>query len=665
MGKSQGGSGSGALSTTQTLWDGGKEISASAYIAAMKVESDRIFGGSDFWILRESAGTVNGDGFHGSFAFSSGTRAFIGLGQAGNPATFGVNQTAIKEYTPSDNATVGFFTNVFNPFSVLGSHSVNYARASYFAADGRGYILASHRLNSGRVPIFYAYNIIGNTVVSDRDEDHSSGSLAVSPFIGTGFHAFSMFSLGDKVFVFGGSDYVSNHGLHIYVPATNSWNPGTSRLSSNPSTSIPSTGFKPAFDPLGDFYAPSSFVIDDVAYVQYGGRLIKITAQTEADGGVITMTSLHGLPVNRYFSSMFGRVNPSNNLDHEIYVIGGSKDVAQNPNAEGTVYKYSTLSGVWSNVSSYGSAFPPTTMGVAFTVKGRFFYGTGVYSASASNEHRIAEYIPLADNVLAVIPRTYARRDYDEITGSVRTNDELNGINGLLSRARTESPLVTAANTMFVNTFNFTANPKMDATFATRVAQITREFKRSGLARINRVAQSIGRYGGVSHYAILARQGEEVMQRITEAAKAIYMDDYDREMAIGMASLRLGLAYSNVAIKNAETLYRVGQMRREYEQGRLDDHYKRYHDAINRKSTGIEILGNAVRVFMGSHVVSTQPYYIPGKLSEIAGLALTGLAIIPAMKDGSGKDGVIDADTIRPKNLQIPKAPNLQLDAAL
>jgi hypothetical protein len=648
MGKSQGGSGSAAKVITD-LWIGGPEIAARRYLAAMQTESDRIFGGSDFWVLRESVG---GGGFHGAFAFSTGTRAFIGLGQGGNTAEVNFPHNEITEYVASSETALGTFTDRLTiPFGTVGRNS---CRAAYFAANDKGYIFTGHRILGAGFE-FFVYNVA--TAALDSGQ-------ALPPFGGRSFHMFSVFSIQDKIFMFGGFDYSSTHGLHIYVPATNVWDTITSRIAGAPTISIPPTGFRPAFDPLGDFNAGSTFVINDIAYIQYANKFMQVTAQTEAAGGVITFTQLPNLPVSRYFASMVGRVNPLNPLDHEIYVIAGSPSVPTNPLSTSTVYKYSTATAVWVQQTDFTAATPSFTMGVGFVLNGRLFAGLGSSGGSLTNYPTLIEYKPKTESTPSLIPRTYARRDFDEVTGLPRTNDELNGLNALATRAKTESPLVTAANAMFVNTFTFTANPKMDSTFATRVAQIVRDFKRGSIQQVNRNSQSVGRFGGASHYAILSKYGEKIMAAITEAAKTFYMDDYDREMAIGMASNSLGLAYSNVAIKNAESLFRIGQLKREYEQGRLDDHYKRYHDAIQRQSTGIEILGNAVRVFMGSHVTTTTPYYIPGKMSEIAGLALVGLSLIPSSSNGKA----INADAVdvtRPKRLEIPSAPRLAEGATL
>lgn len=90
--------------------------------------------------------------------------------------------------------------------------------------------------------------------------------------------------------------------------------------------------------------------------------------------------------------------------------------------------------------------------------------------------------------------------------------------------------------------------------------------------------------------------------------------------------LQFGVEYASQPFKDAEVLRRAGLYQREYDQGALEDEYKKWTEEEMAQVARLNILGNAIRALVGSQVTKTSPLYKPSPVISMVGGAMVGAA---------------------------------------
>lgn len=251
---------------------------------------------------------------------------------------------------------------------------------------------------------------------------------------------------------------------------------------------------------------------------------------------------------------------------------------------------------------------------------------SGEYTGEFSN---IGSALFLYDNGFDYRGETYAPQGFDETDGIAR----------LVTRATDGSIVVSKIETLLRDTYDGTkinSNPKLDDLFTKRKEAIIQELEEETLPRIDSNFNAIGRFGGGSHHATQAKAAEAALKRLTEVAYEVYGAGYWAERAIQNAAIGLGIAYGTQDVKDAELLRQAGLYKREFTEGGLQDTHKRFQQQKDAKVKRLEVLGNAVRLVMGSHVTKTEPVYVPSKFAQVAGIALAGMGLYGMMRGQFG-----------------------------
>lgn len=219
--------------------------------------------------------------------------------------------------------------------------------------------------------------------------------------------------------------------------------------------------------------------------------------------------------------------------------------------------------------------------------------------------------------------------------------DELDGISRILVRSTSGSAVVASGETRLQDVFDGTTlatNPKQDALFDKRRERLIQEYEEETLPRIDESFNLIGRYGGGAHHVAQAKAAESLMAKISTVAKEVYEDSYFAERAVQQSSYHLGVQYGTEDVKDAEMRRQAGLYRREYAQGIVEDTLKRWKYIMDGNVKRLQLVGNAIRSVVGSHVTETQPFFAPSTMQEVAGIALAGMGLAGSMY-GSFKGG--------------------------
>lgn len=219
---------------------------------------------------------------------------------------------------------------------------------------------------------------------------------------------------------------------------------------------------------------------------------------------------------------------------------------------------------------------------------------------------------------------------YTNETYATQAFNETDGIDRLATRAVNGSSIITKGETLQRDTLDgakLNSNPKLDDLFSKRKEVIIQEFDEDTLPKINAAFNAIGRFGGGSHHVAQAKAADAVMKRIADIAVEVYGAGYWAERAIQIASLDFAIAYGTQEVKDIELQRKVGLFKREYAQGASEDTFRRDRAAVDARIKRIEILGNAIRTVLGSHVTRVEPMHIPGPFAQMAGFALAGMGL--------------------------------------
>lgn len=258
-------------------------------------------------------------------------------------------------------------------------------------------------------------------------------------------------------------------------------------------------------------------------------------------------------------------------------------------------------------------------------------------------QDEVKDYLDRA-NVLSGDPSAY--ETYDGITYAPRNINETDGITALALRGTNGSPSVIKGKTLLTSIVDgdkINANSKADDSFE-KVAEVTIEsFEEEILPAITISALHLGRYGGDSFHRLQAKAAKKAMDKFVVIADEHYAGSYYDERTIQNQALPANIAFGNQDVVNAELLHQAGMYEREYQQGILEDEFRKWLDEQEGSVRRLEILGNAIRAMVGAQVTKTEPYFRPNEWSQVAGIALAGVGMLANF---SGKQTTPDANQI-------------------
>jgi len=218
---------------------------------------------------------------------------------------------------------------------------------------------------------------------------------------------------------------------------------------------------------------------------------------------------------------------------------------------------------------------------------------------------------------------TYAPQNANELAGIAAL--VVRGTSGSSIEAYGEAYLATLIAGGYVST-----NPFLAAIYQKQADELIQAFKEDTMPTIT-AAFAFG-WGGSDHQAEEAKASEKAMAAINDLAVNFYYNDYVRERNLQDKGLSDVIQYGNRVNRDAEILRQAGVFEREYTQGQYTDNWKKWNEAQILPTRNLEILGNAVRTILGTTRTASVPYYKPSAFSEIAGTALTGIALYAAFK---------------------------------
>lgn len=274
-------------------------------------------------------------------------------------------------------------------------------------------------------------------------------------------------------------------------------------------------------------------------------------------------------------------------------------------------------------------------------------------------------------NAFTIYELHYGKGGTDSVYPNQPKN-ETDGIAALAVRAYNPPPEVVSAKSLVLGNLQgknilaqfdpvllFNQVPiDLDADFAARAGEITRDMREISLPSMAQECNAIGRFGGSSHVYLRYRLAVEIARKLAALAKDVYYQTYKETRKIQHDSLPNAITYGREAITDAENLYKTGGVQREYAQGMYDAAYKAYHDVQQLAVKKLEILGNAVKMLKGIGFTSVDPYYRPSDWIGGAGLAIAGLSaavgIYKNSKNGGGGGSATGENPIENASLLNP-----------
>ena len=251
----------------------------------------------------------------------------------------------------------------------------------------------------------------------------------------------------------------------------------------------------------------------------------------------------------------------------------------------------------------------------------------------------------LSDNAYATYPgATYA----------IQNDNELDGIAALANRGRNGSPLVAAGYASIqdvIDGLRFNTNTKIDEAYTRQAEVLVKEFEEETLPALNHRFNITNNYGSMSHAWAQAKEAEKVMARLQGIGMDLYFKDYVQERTLQIGNLDDAIVYGDQSAADADTLRQAGELQREWQLGKLEDDYKKWHDETTKIIKRLEIIGNGLRTVVGAQHEVTEPFYRPSAFTAIAGLALAGAGMYAMYKGASTKQPSLGTKAGMPKDL--------------
>jgi hypothetical protein len=231
---------------------------------------------------------------------------------------------------------------------------------------------------------------------------------------------------------------------------------------------------------------------------------------------------------------------------------------------------------------------------------------------------------------------------YTGVTYAARNVNEILGIDSLGSATATVHLIVSKGEALIRAVLDGTyvnVNPKLVAAYNARRDQMLDEFKRDALPNIHRNFRMLGRYGGASHHITQYIAAEKLSKEFADLALEIFGEDYILEVNRRMSMLKWAVPYGTEDIRTAEFHRQAGLYEREYIQGDYNNDYDIWKAEQVAATARLDILMNAIKAIIGLAPASTaRPFYLPKTLTQVAGLALSGVGLFASIYGKARKD---------------------------
>jgi hypothetical protein len=168
-------------------------------------------------------------------------------------------------------------------------------------------------------------------------------------------------------------------------------------------------------------------------------------------------------------------------------------------------------------------------------------------------------------------------------------------------------------------------SPYLDDTYQKLVDELKQAMEESTLPSI-RDAHAFS-FGGSEHNAEETKAAQKAMEVINSITDKVYYDDHRTERRVQDAGLSHAVPFGQRGIRDAEMLRQAGLYAREYLQGSYADNWNKWNENQILPIRNLNIVGNAIRTILGTTRSVNTTYYKPPAMSQIAGLALTGMGI--------------------------------------
>lgn len=245
-------------------------------------------------------------------------------------------------------------------------------------------------------------------------------------------------------------------------------------------------------------------------------------------------------------------------------------------------------------------------------------YGTymGAYPTSATQ------------TVSPVTGYTYAGQDANEVAGIVK----------IATRATTPNAAMTKARTLLdanvADSSKLSANTYAPTAFTAKRDMAIQEFDETTLPDMAHSANMVGRFGGSTHAFMQYRAAETVMKDLLGKGEETIYPDYKAARNIQQESIGRIVPFTAESLRDFEMLRAAGMFQREHMQGMYDDSHDSYTALEMQKIKDIKMLGDAIGMLKGTAFSELTPYRKISDVTQIAGLALTGLSLYASAKSG-------------------------------
>mgnify|MGYP001558582277 CR=1 FL=1 len=254
-------------------------------------------------------------------------------------------------------------------------------------------------------------------------------------------------------------------------------------------------------------------------------------------------------------------------------------------------------------------------------------------------EGSVKIYVKRAWNMADPDSGNYSLSTLDSLDTYAEWNaNEQDGIDALATRADNGSSIVQKGIDLLEDIFDgskLNANTKLDDAYTKKADILKQQLTEEILPNLESEVLSIGMLGSSGHNILQAKAAEKILTVLIDTSKDIYFDDYEIARDIQENSLGHGIVYGSESARNAELLRQAGLYIREYNQGNLEDAYRRWLANQIHAITKLEILGNAIRATIGSGVTKTEPFYRPKPIAQLAGLAMAGAGLFASFYKGT------------------------------
>ena len=219
-------------------------------------------------------------------------------------------------------------------------------------------------------------------------------------------------------------------------------------------------------------------------------------------------------------------------------------------------------------------------------------------------------------------------KPYTGSTYATQNADELAGIAALVARGYSGDQLEADGETYLISLLGgnyLESNPYLDTAFQKKMDEITQSMTEVVLPSISDAYAFA--FGGSEHNIEETKAAQKSMEAINDLNEKTYYESYRTERRIQNAGISHAVPYGSRATRDAEMLRTAGKFSREYLQGKYNDQWKVWNENQIIATRNVDVLGNAIRTTLGTTRTASTTFYKPSAFNDIAGLAMSGLAI--------------------------------------